>query len=116
MVDGTSSDPPDPGADRAVYTISVAAELVGTSAQNLRAYERAGLVTPDRTHGGTRRYSPNNIKRLRRVAGLLASGVNLAGIEMVLELQDDNRELRDAADDLAGGWSSSSTSGSGREG
>jgi MerR family transcriptional regulator/heat shock protein HspR len=89
----------DGGWDRAVYTISVAAELVGTSAQNLRAYERAGLVSPARTDGGTRRYSEKDIERLRRVADLLATGVNLAGVELVLDLQDDNRQLREAGRD-----------------
>ena len=49
------------------------------------------MVTPARTNGGTRRYTRGDIQRLRRVAGLLASGVNLAGIEMVLDLQDDNQ-------------------------
>ena len=84
----------DEDGDRAVYAISVAAELVGTGPQNLRAYERAGLVKPVRTGGGTRRYSHNDIERLRRIAALLASGVNLAGIELVLDLQDDNHQLR----------------------
>ena len=77
-----------------VYVISVAAEMVGTGVQNLRAYERAGLVTPGRTAGGTRMYSGADITRLRRVAALLEAGLNLAGIAMVLELEEENTRLR----------------------
>ena len=77
-----------------VYVISVAAEMVGTGVQNLRAYERAGLVTPGRTAGGTRMYSGDDIARLRRVAALLEAGLNLAGIAMVLELEEENARLR----------------------
>jgi DNA-binding transcriptional MerR regulator len=77
-----------------VYVISVAADMVGTGVQNLRAYERAGLVTPGRTAGGTRMYSGDDITRLRRVSVLLAAGLNLAGIAMVLDLEDENSRLR----------------------
>jgi len=77
-----------------VYGISVAAELVGTGAQNLRAYEAHGLLEPTRTEGGTRRYSPNDLDRLRRIGELLKAGLNLAGIAMVLDLQDENNRLR----------------------
>jgi MerR family transcriptional regulator, heat shock protein HspR len=77
-----------------VYVISVAAEMVGTGVQNLRAYERAGLVTPGRTAGGTRLYSGDDITRLRRVAALLEAGLNLAGIAMVLKLEEENLRLR----------------------
>jgi len=77
-----------------VYVISVAADMVGTGVQNLRAYERAGLVTPGRTAGGTRMYSGDDITRLRRVSALLAAGLNLAGIAMVLDLEDENSRLR----------------------
>ena len=62
-----------PDADRGVYGISVAAELVGLEAQSLRLYEARGLLTPDRTGGGTRRYSANDLLRLRRIADLMAS-------------------------------------------
>ena len=82
------------GPDRAVYAISVAAELAGTAAQNLRVYEREGLVAPARTSGGTRRYSDDDVVRLRRIVALLDSGLNLAGITMVLELEDENARLR----------------------
>ena len=77
-----------------VYVISVAAEMVGTGVQNLRAYERAGLVTPGRTAGGTRMYSGADVARLQRVAALLEAGLNLAGIAMVLQLEEENARLR----------------------
>lgn len=83
---------------RGVYGISVAAELVGTGVQNLRAYERAGLLEPDRTDGGTRRYSSEDVDRLRRIGDLLAAGLNLAGIALVLDLEADNAHLRDELD------------------
>ena len=81
-------------SQRAVYGISVAAELSGMGIQNLRLYERRGLLEPGRTDGGTRRYSPDDIDRLRRISALLAGGLNLAGIARVLELEDDNAGLR----------------------
>ena len=83
---------------RGVYGISVAADLVGTGIQNLRAYEKAGLLEPDRTEGGTRLYSENDLARLVRIGELLAGGLNLAGIAMVLDLEDDNQRLRDELD------------------
>jgi DNA-binding transcriptional MerR regulator len=79
---------------RGVYGISVAAELVGSGPQNLRLYERKGLLEPDRTAAGTRRYSPDDIDRLRRIGQLLGEGLNLAGIVVVLELEADNARLR----------------------
>jgi len=82
------------GRDRGIYAISVAAELVETGVQNLRAYERRGLLEPARTDGGTRRYSENNLSRLRRISELLDAGLNLAGIAMVLDLEDHNEQLR----------------------
>jgi MerR family transcriptional regulator/heat shock protein HspR len=88
-------EPDYPPATQGVYSIGVTSDLVGTAIQNLRAYERAGLVLPDRTPGGTRLYSPDDIARLRRIQTLLAQGLNLAGIAQVLDLQDDNQRLRD---------------------
>jgi MerR family transcriptional regulator, heat shock protein HspR len=79
---------------RGVYAISVAAELTGSAVQNLRVYERHGLVEPSRTDGGTRRYSEGDLDRIRRVVALLADGLNLAGIALVLDLEDDNARLR----------------------
>jgi DNA-binding transcriptional MerR regulator len=76
-----------------VYAISVAAELVGTGQQNLRLYERKGLLEPGRTVGGTRRYSEQDLEILRRISALLEGGLNLAGIRMVLQLEAVNRRL-----------------------
>lgn len=78
----------------AVYTISVAAEIVSAGVQTLRMYETRGLVRPARTPGGTRRYSSQDIERLQRIMALLDAGLNLAGVAMVLELQDENARLR----------------------
>ena len=83
-----------PDDERGVYGISVAAELAGMGVQTLRLYEARGLLEPDRTEGGTRRYSANDLARLRRIGKLLDAGLNLAGIAMVLDLQDENSELR----------------------
>ncbi len=94
-----AAGPPLPDADRGVYGITVAAELVGTGAQNLRAYEARGLLEPDRTDGGTRRYSANDLHRLRRIGDLLAAGLNLAGIGMVLDLEEQNTQLRTEKED-----------------
>ena len=79
---------------RGVYGISVAAALVGTGVQNLRAYERRGLLEPHRTPGGTRLYSENDLARLTRIGELLDAGLNLAGIAMVLDLESDLQQLR----------------------
>jgi MerR family transcriptional regulator/heat shock protein HspR len=83
-----------PDGARGVYGISVAAELVGMGVQTLRLYEARGLLEPERTAGGTRRYSANDLGRLRRIAALLDVGLNLAGIGMVLDLEAENTQLR----------------------
>ena len=88
-----------PGPGRGVYGISVAAELVGMGVQNLRLYEARGLLEPDRTDGGTRRYSQDDLDRLTRIGQLLDAGLNLAGIGMVLQLEADNAALRAELDD-----------------
>jgi MerR family transcriptional regulator, heat shock protein HspR len=72
----------------------VAAELTGAAVQNLRVYERHGLVAPSRTEGGTRRYSEDDLDRVRRILVLLDDGLNLAGVAMVLDLEDTNARLR----------------------
>nr|UIK90476.1 MerR family transcriptional regulator [Arthrobacter polaris] len=77
-----------------VYAISVAAEIVGMGQQNLRLYERKGLLEPSRTVGGTRRYSENDLMRLHRIAELLALGLNLSGIRLVLALETENAMLK----------------------
>lgn len=79
---------------RGVFAISVAAELVSMEIQNLRVYERRGLVEPARSAGGTRLYSQQDIDRLHRVRDLLGEGLNLAGIRRVLELEDEVARLR----------------------
>jgi MerR family transcriptional regulator/heat shock protein HspR len=87
---------------RGVYAISVAAELTGAGMQNLRVYERHGLVEPSRTAGGTRRYSEADLVRIARVLSLLADGLNLAGVALVLRLEDDNARLREMAGEPPG--------------
>jgi MerR family transcriptional regulator, heat shock protein HspR len=79
---------------RAVYVISVAAELAGMHPQTLRIYERKGLVDPTRTGGGNRRYSEADIERLRHIAALTAAGLNLEGAKRVLELEAEVARLR----------------------
>ena len=81
--------------DQGVFGISVTAEMVGTGIQNLRLYERKGLLEPSRSAGGTRLYSADDIERLNRITDLLASGLNLAGIAIVLDLEADNTRLRE---------------------
>jgi DNA-binding transcriptional MerR regulator len=89
------SKPPALDPRRGVYGISVAADLVGMGVQNLRLYEARGLLQPARTEGGTRRYSADDLDRLRRIADLLDAGLNLAGISMVLDLEAQNTQLED---------------------
>ena len=72
---------------RAVYVISVAAELAGVHPQTLRIYERKGLVDPARTGGGSRRYSDADIALLERISDLTDEGLNLAGVKRVLKLE-----------------------------
>ena len=77
-----------------VFAISVAAQMVRMEVQNLRVYERRGLLSPDRTDGGTRLYSEADIEVLHRIRELLADGLNLAGVARVLELEAEVRRLR----------------------
>ena len=83
------------GRDRAVYVISVAAELAGIHPQTLRIYDRRGLVQPARTGGGSRRYSDADIEKLRRVHELTSEGMNLDGVERVLALEAEVVRLRE---------------------
>ena len=89
-----------PAPDHGVYGISVAAELSGVAVQSLRLYERYGLLTPARSEGGTRRYSADDLARLRRISELVDAGINLAGIARILDLEDDNATLSTANTDL----------------
>jgi MerR family transcriptional regulator/heat shock protein HspR len=82
-------------ADRPRYMISVAAELVGMHPQTLRIYEQRGLVQPKRTSGNTRLYSENDLERLRLIQRLTTEvGLNLAGVERVLQLEDELQRMR----------------------
>ncbi len=74
--------------ERALYIISVAAELAGVHAQTLRIYERKGLIEPARTEGGSRRYSERDIALLHRIQELTNEGVSLMGVRKVLDLED----------------------------
>lgn len=80
---------------RAVYVISVAAELAGVHPQTLRIYERKGLVDPARTSGGSRRYSDADIEMLQRISDLTDEGLNLAGVKRVLALEAEVAVLRE---------------------
>ena len=82
--------------DRPRYMISVAAELVGMHPQTLRMYESRGLVRPARTPGGTRLYSDRDLERLRLIQRLTTElGLNLAGVDHVIRLEDELNRLRD---------------------
>lgn len=88
--------------DRALYGISVAADLTGVNPQALRGYEAKGLLEPSRTEGGTRRYSGNDIDRINKITTLLEAGLNLAGVAYVLELEAETRRLRREIERLHG--------------
>jgi MerR family transcriptional regulator/heat shock protein HspR len=85
--------------ERPRYMISVAAELVGMHPQTLRIYETKGLLRPSRTPGGTRLYSEADLERLRLIQRLTGElGLNLAGVETVMRLEDELRRLRSRLD------------------
>ncbi|USQ76147.1 MerR family transcriptional regulator [Ornithinimicrobium cryptoxanthini] len=86
--------------DRALYGVSVAAELTGVQPQMLRAYEAKGLLEPYRTEGGTRRYSGDDLARVGRITTLLAAGLNLAGVDQVLQLEAETQRLQAELDAL----------------
>src|ERR1700679_1447617 len=81
--------------NRAVYVISVAAELTGMHPHNLLIYERKGLVDPSRTQGGSRRFSDRDLERLRHIQELTATGLNLEGVRRVLQLESELSRLRE---------------------
>jgi len=85
---------------RGLFPISVAAELAGLHPQTLRIYERQGLIDPARSPGGTRRYSTSDLTRLQEITTLMSSGLNLAGVRRVLELQAETRRLQAEIDRL----------------
>lgn len=80
--------------NKAIYIISVAAELAGVHPQTLRVYERKGLLAPSRTSGNTRRYSRKDIELLRRIQDLTNEGINLAGVMRILQLEGEVERLR----------------------
>ncbi|TCW23476.1 heat shock protein transcriptional repressor HspR [Dietzia cinnamea] len=89
------------GPDDSVLAISVAAELSGLHAQTLRTYDRLGIVTPERTTGGGRRYSLRDVAMLREVQRLSQEeGVNLAGIKRIMELTNQVDALRSRVSEL----------------
>jgi DNA-binding transcriptional MerR regulator len=85
---------------RGLFSISVAAELAGLHPQTLRIYEREGLLDPARSPGGARRYSTDDLDRLREITTLMAAGLNLAGVRQVLELQAETRRLQEEIERL----------------
>lgn len=101
---GNPRDPlGNPGEIAATYLISVAAELAGMHAQTLRTYDRLGIVTPQRTSGGGRRYSSRDVELLREVQRLSQDeGVNLAGVKRIIELTDQVDALRSRVLELQG--------------
>jgi MerR family transcriptional regulator/heat shock protein HspR len=86
--------------DRALYVISVAAELAGVHPQTLRIYERKGLVEPQRTVGRSRRYSDRDINRLQRIQELTTEGVSLAGVKRIIALEEELECARDEVGQL----------------
>jgi MerR family transcriptional regulator/heat shock protein HspR len=86
--------------DRALYIISVAAELAGVHPQTLRIYERKGLIEPSRTEGRSRRYSDRDIALLQRIQELTNEGVSLVGVRKVLELEAELDDARERIDEL----------------
>ncbi|MDT0200329.1 heat shock protein transcriptional repressor HspR [Nocardioides sp. AE5] len=89
---------PDPSAG--VYVISVAAELAGLHPQTLRTYERMGLISPGRTGGGGRRYSPRDVELLRVIAELTSHGIGIEGVRRILDLENQVEALRARNADL----------------
>jgi MerR family transcriptional regulator, heat shock protein HspR len=88
-------------SDRPIYMISVAADIVGMHPQTLRIYESKGLVRPKRTPGGTRLYSDADVERLRVIQRLTTElGLNLAGVELVLRLEDELRKAHEQVERL----------------
>ena len=91
----------DQRQERAVYIISVAAELAGMHPQTLRIYERKGLLRPARTAGNTRRYSDRDIDRLREIQELTQLGVNLAGVKKIMEMQKKLERIRGEMEEMS---------------
>jgi MerR family transcriptional regulator/heat shock protein HspR len=104
----------DLGRERGLYSISVTSELTGVNPQMLRTYENKGLLAPFRTEGGTRRYSSHDVERIGQITTLLATGLNLAGVEHVLRLQAETERLQATIDQLRRLLSTSAAASSGK--
>jgi MerR family transcriptional regulator/heat shock protein HspR len=91
---------PHGDSTKAVYVISVAAELAGVHPQTLRNYERLGLLDPTRTPGGSRRFSDRDLARLRRIQELTSEGLNMEGVRRVLGLEAEVEQLRNRVAEL----------------
>ena len=92
---------PRPTDERAVYIISVAAELSGVHPQTLRMYERKGLLAPKRTSGNTRRYSERDIARIQMIQELTQrGGISLAGVKLFIEMREQLAEMRRRTEEL----------------
>ena len=89
-------------SDQGVYMISVAAELVHMHPQTLRMYEARGLIQPQRSPKNTRLYSRRDVERLRRIQEMTAQGLNLVGVETVLELEEQVAQLKERVRELEG--------------
>ena len=85
----------DLGHEHPLYSISVTSELTGVRPQMLRAYEDKGLLAPFRTQGGTRRYSAQDLDRIGQISTLLGTGLNLTGVQQVLDLQAETHRLQE---------------------
>jgi len=85
---------------RAIYVISVAAQLAGVHPQTLRNYERSGLLDPSRTSGGSRRFSNEDLTRLRRIQELTEAGCNLEGVRRILQLEAELARTREQVAEL----------------
>ena len=85
----------------AVYVISVFAELAGVHPQTLRNYERSGLLSPQRTSGGSRRFSDADLAAIRRIQDLTNEGVNLEGVKRIMQLEHELAEAREQLAELA---------------
>jgi len=98
----TAADGPRDQDDARTFLISVAAELAGMHAQTLRTYDRLGLVSPQRSSGGGRRYSERDVELLREVQRLSQDeGVNLAGIKRIIELTNQVEALQSRLQEMA---------------
>ena len=99
--DGDVTQPARARDERAVYVISVAAEIAGVHPQTLRMYERKGLIAPKRTSGNTRRYSERDIERIRAIQELTQNGgISLSGVKLFIEMREQLAEMEQRTAEL----------------